>query len=200
MPKKLISHRQRPTHFLIWCAAVICAILAVAVIIVGIAVFIGYLVVHPRIPYISVTDGHLNAFQFDYAGLLETQVTVVIRAENDNRKAHATFSDVGFTLVFDGIDIARLAAEAFDVRKNSSIDLPYVATSLPIPLDPEQMEYASISLKEDRVTFELRGSARAQWRVGVLGSVRFWCHLNCNLRFHPSNGTYIRSRCSSKAK
>ncbi|XP_062147098.1 NDR1/HIN1-like protein 12 [Alnus glutinosa] len=198
--KKKLHDPRKPTNPLIWAAAIICAVIAVVVIVVGIVVFVGYMAIHPRVPFISVTFAHLDTIQYNQAGQLETQVTVVLTAENDNAKAHSSFSDTSFILSFQGLQIAKLVAEPFDVRKNSSTHFNYVVQSSQIPLDPTRMEEVDLSLKQDQITFDLKGSSRARWRVGLVGSVKFVCHLNCQLRFRPSNGTYIRSRCSSKSK
>lgn len=148
----------------------------------------------------SVVEAHLDLFQYDEAGLLETQVTIVIRMRNGNAKAGASFSETSLFLFFDGLKIAQLVADPFEVSKNNSVDFNYVVESRPVPLDPEQQEVVDTSLKKDVVRFDLKGGSRSRWRVGVLGSVKFWCHLDCKLKFRPSNGSYIPSRCSSKAK
>lgn len=130
-----------------------------------------------------------------------TQVTIDIRAQNDNARAHASYQDVSFFLIFGGMEIAKLVAYPFDVRKKDKEDLRFVVESRPIPLDPKNMELVSLSLRQDDVTFDLRGKFRAQWRVGLLGSVKFWCHLSCRLHFHPSNMTYTNTdHCTSRAK
>ncbi|XWS38864.1 hypothetical protein CRYUN_Cryun19dG0166700 [Craigia yunnanensis] len=197
---KFSPGQERRTHPLVWCGAIICTILTLAVIIAGIVTFIGYLVIHPRVPYVSVINAHLDRVQIDYAGVLEIQVTVVIRAQNGNEKAHASFSNSGYTLSLNGEDVAQLVAPPFEVSKNSSVDFNYVVQSSPIPLGPEEAEDVDVALKRDLITFDLKGSAKVRWRVGRLGSVGFLCRLTCQLRFHPLNGTYIPSRCSSKAK
>ncbi|XP_059444361.1 uncharacterized protein LOC132176233 [Corylus avellana] len=199
MPPNKSSGGQR-THPLIWILAIICTVLSTAVIIAGVIVFVGYLAIHPRVPFISVTSAHLDNIQYDQNGLLETQVAIYIRAENDNAKAHSSFSDTSFILSFQGLQIAKLVAGPFDVRKNSSIDFEYVVQSSQIPLDPLRMEEVDSSLKRDQITFDLKGSSRARWRVWLLGSVKFGCPLNCQLKFRPSNGTYTSSRCTSKSK
>lgn len=185
---------------MVWFAAILCTIISIAVIIAGIVVFVGYMVIHPRVPFIRVTNAHLDKFQNDATGLLDTAITIVVRAENDNTKAHASFSDTSFTLSFQGLKIARLVANPFDVKKNSSVDFNYVVESSSIPLNAEQMDQVENSMKRDRIGFDLKGSVRARWRVGLLGSVRFWGHLNCRLNFHISNSSYIHAPCSSRAK
>ncbi|XVE99987.1 hypothetical protein REPUB_Repub03eG0247500 [Reevesia pubescens] len=197
---KFTPGHERRTHPLVWCAAIICTILSIAVIITGIVTFIGYLIIHPRVPYVSVIYGHLDRLQIDYAGVLEIQVTIVIRAQNGNEKAHASFTHSGYTLSLNEEDVANLVAPAFEVSKNSSVDFNYVVQSSPIPLGPEQAEDVDVALKKDLITFDLKGGVKVRWRVGRLGSINFLCRLDCELHFHPLNGTYIPSRCTSKAK
>ncbi|XWS49376.1 hypothetical protein CRYUN_Cryun13aG0158400 [Craigia yunnanensis] len=197
---KFSTVRERPTSPLVWCAAIVCTILTLAVIIAGIVTFIGYLVIHPRVPYVSVLYAHLDRIRIDYASVLEIQVTVVIRAQNGNKKAHSSFSHSDYILSYNGEDVEQLVAPPFEVSKNSSIDFNYVVSSLPIPLGPEQADDIDVALKKDLITFDLKGNARVRWRIGRLGPVRFLCSLNCQLNFHPFNGTYIPSRCTSMAK
>lgn len=199
-PKRFLHDPRKPTNPLIWGLAIICTVISVAVIIVGIVLFVGYLVIHPRVPFISVTAAHLDNIRYDQDGLLETQVTIDILAENDNARAHSSFSDTSFILSFGGLKIAKLVAEPFDVDKNSSTHFNYLVQSSQIPLDRPRMEEVDLSLKRDLITFDLKGMSRARWKVGRFGSAKFVCHLDCQLRFKPSNGTYLRSHCSSKSK
>ncbi|XP_014520505.1 NDR1/HIN1-like protein 12 [Vigna radiata var. radiata] len=200
--RKLVNtHHDRNTHPLIWLAAILCTIIAIGVVVAGIVVFVGYMVIHPRIPVISVTKAHLDLLSNDYAGLLQTQLTIIVVAQNGNARAHATFSDINFNLSYQGQPIARMVAETFDVPRNSSKTLNYVVRSASIPLTPDQMEEVDESWKRDVIGFDLKGSARTRWRVGALGSVKFWSNLECELKFRPSNGSYIKhSRCTSESK
>lgn len=188
------------TNPLVWLVAIICTIMAVAVVVSGIVVFIGYLAIHPRVPIISVTNAHLDLLRNDYAGLLQTQLSIVVTAKNGNAKAHATFSKITFNLSFQGQGIAMLVADPIQVPKNSSKDLRYVIQSSSIPLTPDQMEKVDDSWKRNEIGFDFKGAARTRWKVGPLGSVKFSLHLNCDLKFHPLNGSYIPSKCSSKSK
>ncbi|KAI3468501.1 hypothetical protein Pfo_025164 [Paulownia fortunei] len=198
MPKQVLDPRHQ-TNPLIWCAAIICAILAVVVIFTGILVFISYLTIRPKVPKISVTRAQLDTIYFDETSLLTVQVTVVIKAENDNAKARANFYDTRFTLSFRGQRIAYLVAAPFGVSANSSVEFNYVSQSTPIPLNPQEAEAVSLSLRQRVVTFELQGTTRTRWRVGLIGSVKFWLHLRCLLHL-PIDGTTIYPNCSPRSK
>ncbi|KAB2017744.1 hypothetical protein ES319_D08G184000v1 [Gossypium barbadense] len=197
---KFSTSRERATNPLVWCGAIICTIFTIAVSLGGIVTFIGYLVIHPRVPYVSVMDAHLDHIQIYYEGILEIQVTILIRAQNGNEKTHASFSDSSYSLSLNREVVAQLVAPPFEVGKNSSVDFNYVVPSSPIPLRPDQVEDVDTGLKKDLIIFDLKGSSRVRWRIGSLGSVRYLCRLDRQLRFHPLNGTYIPSRYSSKAK
>ncbi|KAL8138825.1 hypothetical protein V2J09_004826 [Rumex salicifolius] len=197
MSKKFVKLKSPSgTHPLIWCVAVACAVTTVAVIMTGMVVFIGYLVIRPKVPFVSVAYAELDTFKFDRSGMLTTKLTVVIKAENDNIKAHARFSDFRYTLKFDGIEVALLQAMPFEVTKNSTAILNYVVEATPVPLNAEQMRFAEVSVKRNQVRFDLDGRAQAQWRVGLLGSVGFWCHINCPLQFRKEGDSLI-SHCTS---
>ncbi|AET03483.1 hypothetical protein MtrunA17_Chr8g0369721 [Medicago truncatula] len=184
----------------VWLAAIICTIFAIAVTITGIVVFIGYILIHPRAPIISVTNAHLDLLRNDHAGLLQTQLSIVVTAYNGNAKAHATFSKITFSLSFQGQGIAMLVADSFDVPKNSTNDLRYVVQSSSIPLTPDQIDKIDESWKRNEIGFDFKGAARTRWRIGPFRSVKYSCHLNCYLKFRPLNGSYIHSKCSSKSK
>lgn len=193
-------HPPEKTHFLWWCAAVLCSLLTLAVIIAGVVIFVGYLVIHPRIPIISVVNAHLNKFRYNPAGILVTQVSIDVRSENDNTEAHASFSGQNLTLIFQGTEIAKLVAPPYEVRKNDSVVFNYLATSEPIPLSDEQRRDVDLSIAGDLIEFVLKGDSKARWRVGAVGSVKFECRLDCVLRFHGSDGAFIPSPCTSKPK
>ncbi|MED6142925.1 hypothetical protein PIB30_002217 [Stylosanthes scabra] len=200
--RKLHVGRQSHTNPLIWLLAIICTIIALAVIVAGVVVFAGYILIRPRVPTLSVTNARLEIFRNDYTGILETQLRIQVMAQNENMKAHATFSDIGFNLSFQGQPVATLVADTFDVPKNSSQFLNYFVQSSAIPLTPEQMQAVTDSWKLNLASFDFKGNGRTQWRIGpLIGSVKFWCFLDCKLKFHPLNGSYIRNHyCTSKSK
>ncbi|CAL0331634.1 unnamed protein product [Lupinus luteus] len=199
--RRLITGQNGNTHPLIWLLAFICIMIAIAVIVAGITVFVGFLIIHPRVPTISIANAHLDLFRNDYAGLLQTQITILVVAQNGNAMANVTFSDISFNISYQSHDIAILVAHPFEVPKNSSKYLNYVVQASSIPLNPDQMGSVGYSWKRNIVGFDLHGNTRIQWRVGPLGSLKFRCHLECTLKFHPLNGSYIPSQsCTSKSK
>ncbi|EOA14484.1 hypothetical protein CARUB_v10027699mg [Capsella rubella] len=197
MPRYASRHSTSP---FIWCAAIVCAIISIVVIFGGIVVFVGYMVIHPRVPIISVADAHLDFLKYDIFGVLQTQLTIVIRVENDNAKAHALFDNTEFKLSYEGKLIAILRAPEFEVPKEKSKYLPYSVQSYPIPLNPSLMQAVDYAIKQDVITFEINGGSRTRWRVGPLGSFKFECNLICELNFRPSDHTYIPSTCTSSHK
>ncbi|XP_042391217.1 uncharacterized protein LOC121982293 [Zingiber officinale] len=199
MPR-LISDEGRHTHPLVWAIAIVCLILVIAVIITGIVVLTVYIIYKPKAPYIKVAYAHLNNLVYDQSGLLQIDMTLTMVAENDNMRAHASFSDQRILLQFHGIDVAVLRADPFEVAKNNSLELNYLFQSQPIPLGEGARDTMDVALKRGMVPFELIGQARTRWKVGFFLSVRFFTRLNCHLNFFLLNGSAINSDCSSKTK
>ncbi|GAA0173106.1 hypothetical protein LIER_26791 [Lithospermum erythrorhizon] len=198
MPK-LVRPPQRPTHPLIWCLAAICAFLAVAVVITGVVVFIGYMVIHPRVPQLSVSSAKLDHFEFDQTSLLIVRVIIILKAENDNEKATASFYETEFDLFFEGQKIAILRADPFDVGSNRTLDLHYEVESKPIPLEPQESDVLEIGVKQNELELGLTGHVRTRWRVGPLGSVKFWLRLHCKLVL-PVDESPIYPKCTTRSK
>lgn len=198
MPKPVVRPRPRTNPF-IWCIAIICTLLTVAVIITGIAVFIGYIVIKPKVPQIIVTSAQLDRVEYDQAGILTVRVIIFLEAKNENEKAHASFYDTDFALGFEGIKIAYLRSPPIEVKKNSSIVLKFEAESSPITLEPKEQDLIASALSQNFISFYLKGTTRTRWRVGLLGSVKFWLHLDCPLQL-PRNGNVIDPKCSTKSK
>lgn len=198
MPKRLGPHNH--THPLIWCVSIICAILTVLVIIGGIAIFIGYVTIRPKVPQVSVTKAQLDNIYFDEANLMMVQATIVIKAENDNTKAHARFYDTFYTLSFRTQKIAYLMADPFDVRPNQSLELNFVAQSQSIPLNTEEAEAVNLSLDRQVVDLDLRGTSRTRWKIWLVGSVKFVLHLDCQLHLPVNRTTIYPPACTSRTK
>ncbi|KAI3707328.1 hypothetical protein L6452_25748 [Arctium lappa] len=199
MPKPPVLGRQRRTNPFVWCFAIICSLIATTVIIAGIVVFSGYLVIRPKMPLLSVRASRLDQIFYNQAGVLSVRLTIVIRAENHNQKAHASFYETKLLLAYHGLNIAQLVADPFDVGKNETTELNYVVQSLSIPLGPEERYLTQQSLNKGKMMlFFLKGSSRTMWRVGPLGSVKFWLHMNCEI-FLPVNGSVVNPHCSTKS-
>ncbi|CAA0812026.1 Unknown protein [Striga hermonthica] len=198
MPKQVFDPRHH-TNPLIWCAAIICAILAVAVIFAGIIIFISYLTIKPKVPKVTISRAQLNTIYFDQAGLLTLQLTVIVQAQNDNAKAHANFYDMKYTLSLRGQKLASLeVADPFNVGPNSTLELSFVPQPSSIPLNPEEADVISLSLRHGSLTFEVQGTTRTRWKVGLIGWIKFGLHLHCWLHL-PVDTTVVSPNCSPRS-
>ncbi|MFS7926762.1 hypothetical protein Hanom_Chr04g00300941 [Helianthus anomalus] len=199
MPKPSVLGPQRRTNPLIWCLAFICALVATIIIVAGIVVFIGYLAIRPKVPLLYVHAARLDKFSYNQAGVLAVRLIIIMKAENHNMKAHVSFYDTKLLLGYHGLSIAHLVADPFDVLKNMSRELYYVVESSPIPLEPPEQYLTEQSMAKTKVMpFFLKGNSRTRWRVGPLGSVKFWLHVNCHLQL-PIDKTAVYPHCSTKS-
>ncbi|CAL4982221.1 unnamed protein product [Urochloa decumbens] len=194
----------RSSEWCVWAMVILCTVLAIGVIIAGVAVFAVYIFFKPKMPYLVVSDAQLVMLRYDQGGTIQSlQMSITIRAENNNSKADATFSSVDLALGFHGADVVLLRSEPFTVPRESSLPLPYNVAVAPGPaLDTAGMQAMDESLKAGVVPFDLFGKARTRWKVGVFVKIRYWTRISCRLRFFfPGNGTVMptdRDRCRSK--
>ncbi|XP_076949769.1 uncharacterized protein LOC143622536, partial [Bidens hawaiensis] len=160
---------------------------------------VGYLAIRPKVPLLYVHAARLDRFDYNQAGVLAVRLTIIMRAENHNMRAHVSFYDTKLILDYHGLSIAQLVADPFEVSKNTSTELYYVVESSPIPLDPPEQYLTEQSLANTkRMPFFLKGNSRARWRVGPLGSAKFWLHINCRLQL-PIDYTAVYPHCSTKS-
>lgn len=195
--RRTLAHRR--TSPLVWFAAILCAILAVLVIVAGVVVLSIYLTYRPKTPHIRVGSTHLDGLGYDRSGLLQVLLTIDMEAVNENAKTVAAFSDANFWLEFSRTPLAALRAAAFVVGENGTLPLHYLVASARAPLDMVGMEKMETSLKGGQVEFGLRGQARTRWSVGVFLSMRSWTRLDCKLRYFYPNGSSTGLDCSSKS-
>ncbi|XP_058086531.1 uncharacterized protein LOC131233759 [Magnolia sinica] len=155
----------------------------------------------PKVPDMKVTYSRLDMLNYDRYGVFSTQITLYVTAINENAKARATFSDISFVLRFDGVPVAELRAEPFEIPRNSTKTLPYVVQSSSIPLEGNAAEEIDASLKRDKITFHLKGGSRVTWNIGPVGPFKFRTHLFCKLDFFPTNGSSVNSHshCSPES-
>ncbi|XP_071730556.1 uncharacterized protein [Rutidosis leptorrhynchoides] len=202
MPKRpVLGPQQRRTNPLIWCFAFICAIVATIIIVAGIVVFVAYLAIRPKVPLLYVHAARLDNYAYSQAGVLSVRLIINVKAENHNLKAHASFyaTKLVLGLGHNRLNIAQLVADPFDVKKNTTKELNYVVESYPIPLGKqEQDETQQWLTKNQTMPFYVKGISRTRWRVGPLGSVKFWVHINCDI-WLPINNTAVFPHCSKKS-
>ncbi|XP_042038693.1 NDR1/HIN1-like protein 12 [Salvia splendens] len=163
----------------------------------GVVIFIGYVTLRPKVPQVSVTRAQMDTIYFDQSSLMMLHATIVIKAENDNTRAHARFYDMSYTLSFRSQKIAILMADPFDVSPNRSLELNFVVPSQSIPLNPEEAEAINWSLGRKVVDLDLRGRSRTRWKVWLIGSIKYVMRLDCQLRL-PVDQTTIYPHCVSR--
>ncbi|KAL5230731.1 hypothetical protein ABZP36_029507 [Zizania latifolia] len=196
-PRRWRADRSGPLE---WTAAVVFTVLAIVVLMGALAVLVVVLVLQPRAPYLAIRSARLDGLVYDQQGTLDAELSVGVVAENGNAKSDATFSHLELRISFNGMVIAILRADPFDVPRKGSLPLGYVARSSGIPLDGPGMKAMEAALGDGVVPFTVAGKAGTRWKVGGLVPFNYWTRLRCDLRFFWPNGTAVDLSCSSKPK
>ncbi|CAN6486298.1 unnamed protein product [Victoria cruziana] len=199
MPK---LHEDKRTSPFIWLIAIICSMIAAAVIIAGVIILFVYVVFKPKVPVLNITYVHLDRLDYSQNQQLGVQMSLVLDAENGNSKAKVTFSDLSMSLNCQGVTIAKLAASRFEVPPNSTNQLRYLVPSSPIPVEDSIAEEIGGELRNNLISFTVDGHARTSWSVGAFHSLRYYTYLSCNLQlFLPAiNGSSKLLTCRTKIR
>ncbi|CAD6256533.1 unnamed protein product [Miscanthus lutarioriparius] len=170
--------RERSSSGWAWATVLACTALAVGVILAGVAVFAVYLLYRPSMPYLAVSDAHLERLEYGQDGAIDyLQASITVMAVNNNSKTDASFSSMDLVLGFHGADVALLRAQPFVVPRESSLPLPYRVVSAGRALDAAGMQAMDEALKAGVVPFDLFGKARTRWKVESLPTSGFDAHL-----------------------
>nr|VVV80782.1 unnamed protein product [Nymphaea colorata] len=192
---------QRTSPF-IWLIAIICSIIAAAVIVAGIVILFVYIVMHPKVPTMNITYAHLDRLDYSQYQQLGVQMSIILAAENENSKAKVSFSELDLSLKCHGAMVARLEADRFEVSPNSTNQLKYFVPSTPVPLDDATAGEIEGELRNSLITFTVDGQARTSWTLGAIHSLRYYTRLSCQLQlFLPAiNGSSKSLACRSKIR
>jgi hypothetical protein len=98
--KPLITRPQMRTGVLAKCIAAICTIFWVAVILLGLAVLIVYLMYRPKSPQFDIAAASLNAGYIDTGNLLNADISLLAKVTNPNTKVNIYFSYSKLDLYF----------------------------------------------------------------------------------------------------
>ncbi|XP_010478946.1 PREDICTED: uncharacterized protein LOC104757857 [Camelina sativa] len=183
----------------VWCAAIICAIVLISLVSICLVLFICFTVVHPRIPIISVVDGHLDFFRYDdIGGVLQANISLSIQVHNTKANTYRVFDEAYYEIRYEVQPITGIRIGMFEAKKEGPMVLPFLCPIM-IQLNPPQRQALEFEVKRNLIRFEIIGASKTWWQFGLLRLVKLKSDLRCELRFTPSNGSYIPSVCTSSA-
>ncbi|KAG6469237.1 NDR1/HIN1-like protein 13 [Zingiber officinale] len=186
---------ERRTGPLIWCAAVVCVVLTLLLILAGIVTLIVFFVIRPRSPSIDLTTASLNSIYLDSPTYLNGDVAFLANFSNPNHKIDVVFKSLGLELYFRDRLIAVQALRPFALRTGESrLEAVRMITS-EVLLPAELAEELQKQVRENSVVYSVRGSFKVRARFGA-GHYSYWIYNRCDVKITaPPNGVLVARRC-----
>ncbi|KAG6473263.1 NDR1/HIN1-like protein 13 [Zingiber officinale] len=186
---------HRRTSPLIWCAAIICVVLTLLLILAGIVTLVVFLVIKPRSPSVDLTAASLNSIYLDSLAYLNGDVSFLVNFSNSNRRIDVAFQSLGLELYFRDRLIAVQALRPFAQRTGESrLEATRMITSnvlLPADLAAELQQ----QVRENSVVYNVRGRFKVRARLGA-GQFSYWISTRCEVKLTaPPNGVLVARRC-----
>lgn len=184
LPPDHPSYRARPRRRgrspCCCCFAWVCSILAIILILLGVAALVLYLVLEPKAPQFSVTDATISTLNVTtqpilasnaspgVSGLyLNADVTFVVQAENPNKKIGIYYDAVDVTLFYEGAEIGTGSIPAFYQGHQSTTSLDLRMKGDDVLLTPSIGLALQNSLRSDGGSIPLKARTIAQVRIKV---------------------------------
>ncbi|KAI3414320.1 LEA_2 domain-containing protein [Psidium guajava] len=178
---------QRSGRFVLTkCAALILLFL---IVLVGLAVLIIWLVVHPRRLVFTVDDVYVDHYNLT-KDQLDATFDLSLRAYNPNHRVSVHYDDIQVTVEYDHQDLASGTAEPFLQRHWNETKLHVMPQAREVAL----LRHVSKNLRTERtsgaVQLEVRLRARVRFKVGT------WKSRHRTLRVYcaPVLGVFTRAR------
>ncbi|KAM7269273.1 hypothetical protein ACFE04_024770 [Oxalis oulophora] len=195
----LLIPKQQKTKCITWCAALICAIFWILVILGGLIVLIIYLVFRPRSPRFDVSSATLNAAYLDMGILLNADLRVLANFTNPNKRVSVEFSYVTLDLNFGNVLIATQYVKPFKAARAQSLFADVHMVTSQVRLSPQASELLKRQMANNRVHFEVRGIFHARSTLGNFLGYSYKLYSICNIELTgPPTGVLRSSKCRTK--
>ncbi|XP_019052732.1 PREDICTED: uncharacterized protein At1g08160 isoform X1 [Nelumbo nucifera] len=147
----------RRTNPIIWCAAVLCLIFSLLLILAGIATLILFLVIKPRHPLFDTVGANLNSIYVDSPEYLNGDFAFLANFSNPNRKIDVRFEYLDIELYFFDRLIATQALQPFSQRRGETRLESVRMVSSEVYLPPNLAMELQKQVQNNRVVYNMPG-------------------------------------------
>ncbi|KAK4778718.1 hypothetical protein SAY86_006246 [Trapa natans] len=194
----LLQTRSQRTNPLVWCAAILCLLFSLSLILFGISTLIIFLSVRPRCPSFEIPAVNLNSVYFDSPEYFNGDMIFLANFSNPNRKLDLRFESLEIGLYFSDRLVATQVVQPFVLKPGEkSLDSVHFLSSLVYLPDQISLKLQK-QVQENRVSYDVRGSFRVKASLGIF-HYSYWLHPRCRLDMTgPPTGVLITSSCRRK--
>lgn len=192
--------RPSRTNIFIWCIALLCSLAIIALILAGLTVLIAYLLFHPKLPTLDITEATLSRIMLDPSTrLINAEMVALLKFTNPNDRIDVRYEYINFKLFFREDMIATQVLEPFAQRRGlwslRSIDMVSNHTEL----SPLSAEILVSQAQNNTIVYQLFGTLRTVARFGSFARIPYWLYADCQLQFStPPNGVFRYHKCTTR--
>lgn len=190
----------RRTNLCIWVIAMLGSLIAIAVILSGLAVLIGYLLFHPKLPKLDVIKASLNNIYLDTAtGLYNSEMVALLSIRNPNDKVDVRYEYINFKLFFRNDMVATQILEPFSQRKGNTSNLMTLdMLSTDKVITPLSVQIMVAQARNNSIEYQLLGNLKTVAKLGALARIPYWLNVDCLLHFTtPPKGVLQHRECTT---
>lgn len=190
----------RRTHVCIWGIALLGSLLAIAIILSGLAVLIGYLLFHPKLPKLDVIKASLNNIYLDTTtDLYNSEMVALLSINNPNDRVDVRYEYINFKLFFRNDMVATQILEPFAQRRgNTTLLMALSMFSTDKIITPLSVQIMTAQARNNSIEYQLVGDLKTVAKLGTLARIPYWLNVNCRLHFTtPPKGVLQHRECTT---
>ncbi|XP_039054829.1 uncharacterized protein LOC120197327 [Hibiscus syriacus] len=188
------------THPTVWCAATLCLVLCLLIVIGGLVLVVVYLVFRPRCPLFDLNSVTLNVASLDTGYQLDADFTLAANFTNPNKKADFDFSNMYLDLYFEKTLIATQNIQPFSAVKGQSKFLDFHMITSQVRLSLNQTLVFRNQIKNNRIMFMIKAVFRAR-SLGRPFKYEYWLHGYCGIVVSSPPAWVLRQKnCMTRCK
>ncbi|KAK3408092.1 uncharacterized protein At1g08160 [Eucalyptus grandis] len=164
-------------------------ILLSLIVLVGVAVFIIWLAIHPRRLVFTVGDAFIDHYNLT-RDHLDARFDFSIRAYNPNRRMSVYYDDIHVTVEYDDQDLASSVADPFFLSHKNETKLHVVPQAQDVALARRVSRNLRLERTSGVVQIKVRLQAKVRFKVGIWKSRHRKLKVYCG----PVLGLFSRAR------
>ncbi|KAI4307817.1 hypothetical protein L6164_030958 [Bauhinia variegata] len=197
-PTALRRPRLQRTNPVIWCAAVLCLIFSLILILFGVATLIIFLSIKPKNPIFDIPNASLNVIYFDSPQYFNGDFTFLANFSNPNRKMDVRFESLDIELFFSNRLISSQTIQPFMERKRETRlqTVRFISSLVFLPQDIGVKLQKQV--QSNKVQYNVRGTFKVKVSMGLF-HFSYLLHSSCQLEITgPPSGVLVSRRCVTK--
>ncbi|KAH0736299.1 hypothetical protein KY285_012006 [Solanum tuberosum] len=181
----VVPRQRRRTNPAVWCAAILCMMFCLLLILFGIGTLVIFLSIKPRNPVFDTSNASLSVIYLDSPKYMNGDFTFIANFTNPNKKLDVRFEHLVIELFFSDSLIATQVLQPFSQRQRETRLV--------------QVHMISSLVLSNRVVYTIRGTFKVRANIGLI-HYSYWLHGRCQLEMtSPPTGALITHSCRTKS-